>query len=158
MTSKLTQPDLRLNRLSTEPWLVENFDGFFFSNLNSNLHLNHNLVFWINCWSSLSSNEFPGIKTSIEPTSFFWSTAEKETFRVLIFVETFLIHFRHKSWSRDDLITFFRFEKSESTKNACKTFICTQFKRTRFDVFDLKIRIRYRKFFFRLAKYPNRML
>ena len=34
------------------------------------------------------------------------------------------------------------------TKNAYKTFICTQFKSTRFDVFDLKIRIWSRKFFF----------
>ena len=61
-----------------------------FANLNSNLQLNHNLVFWINCWSSLSSNVFPGIKTSIEPNShFFVHRRTKRDFRVFILMESY---------------------------------------------------------------------
>ena len=65
------------------------------SNLNSNLQLNHNLVFWINCWSSLSSNVFPDIKTSIEPTPLFASTAKKERlFAFWFFMKPFRSSFR----------------------------------------------------------------
>ena len=93
MTSSLTKVIWKLVRpdLQVAFWALigGKFWWNFDSNLNSNLQLNHNLVFWINCWSSLSSNVFPGIKTSIEPTSLFWSTAEKESFHILVFCGIF---------------------------------------------------------------------
>ena len=72
---------------------------------------------------------------------------------VLIFIWTFdhvII------WSR--VSQFDMMKISTYTKNAYKTFICTQFKSTRFDVFDLKIPTWSRKFFFESQKYPHRML